>query len=346
MTANGFCQGEQLYSDGTDTDQDGNTFEWINYGTRDWSIENADVSTYRDGTLIPQVTDAYEWENLTTGAWCYFYNNLSNNPNQPKLYNWYAVNGVHDNDPNTPNKEFAPNGWQVSSTYNWNSLIDYLVDNGYAYDTPSGLEDFTADSMAAPDCLGPDIPNNESFGWYYSNTPGTPGNNCSNTNNKSGFNAMPSGMRRYNAHSSNTSTYSGFIGKHYHAYFWTSSAGSTGRAFWRRLSHDYSSTLFGGSGYMFYVENGYSVRFSRTAQTANINNNAINDFKIIPNPTSDYLLIENLDTKNAIIYNIHGKEVMKVNNKNKIDVSSLSKGVYFVRVYDGINSSIKKFIKK
>ena len=28
-----FAQGEQCYADGTATDQDGNTFEWINYGT-------------------------------------------------------------------------------------------------------------------------------------------------------------------------------------------------------------------------------------------------------------------------------------------------------------------------
>ena len=46
----GFSQGEQRYADGTATDQDGNTFEWINYGTQDWAIENAKVVTYRDVT--------------------------------------------------------------------------------------------------------------------------------------------------------------------------------------------------------------------------------------------------------------------------------------------------------
>ena len=66
----GFGQGEQRYADGTATDQDGYTFEWINYGTQDWAIENAEVVTYRDGTPIPQVNDATEWANLTTGAWC------------------------------------------------------------------------------------------------------------------------------------------------------------------------------------------------------------------------------------------------------------------------------------
>ena len=41
----GFGQGEQRYADGTATDQEGNTFEWINYGTL-WAIENAEVVTY------------------------------------------------------------------------------------------------------------------------------------------------------------------------------------------------------------------------------------------------------------------------------------------------------------
>ena len=43
----------QAVTNGTATDQDGNTFEWINYGTQDWAIENAEIVTYRDGTPIP-----------------------------------------------------------------------------------------------------------------------------------------------------------------------------------------------------------------------------------------------------------------------------------------------------
>ena len=42
----GFGQGEQRYADGTSTDQDGNTFEWINYGTQDWAIEIAEVKCF------------------------------------------------------------------------------------------------------------------------------------------------------------------------------------------------------------------------------------------------------------------------------------------------------------
>ena len=154
-----FAQGEQRYADGTATDQDGNTFEWINYGTQDWAIENAEVVTYRDGTPIPQVTEQAEWVNLTTGAWCYYNNDLSGG----KLYNWYAAAGIHDNDPNTPNKEFAPVGWHVPTDADWTTLENYLIDNGYNYDGTT-TENKIAKSMAS------------TSGWNSSTISGAVGN--------------------------------------------------------------------------------------------------------------------------------------------------------------------------
>jgi uncharacterized protein (TIGR02145 family) len=177
FTATAFSQGEQLYANGTATDQDGNTFEWINYGTQDWAIENAEVVTYRDGTEIPQVTDATEWANLTTGAWCYY----DNDPTKGKLYNWYAVMGIHDDDPNTPNKEFAPEGWHIPTDTEWTTLENYLIANGYNYDG-STTGNKIAKAVAS------------STGWESSPIGGVPGNNQS-LNNSSGFNALPEGFR-------------------------------------------------------------------------------------------------------------------------------------------------------
>ena len=131
-----YGQGEQLYADGTATDQNGNSFEWINYGTQDWAIENAAMETYRDGTPIPQQSFDTDWSNLTTGAWCYY----DNDSTKGKLYNWYAVTGIHDTDDSTPNKEFAPEGWHVPSIDEWTTLENYLIANGYNYDqTNTGL---------------------------------------------------------------------------------------------------------------------------------------------------------------------------------------------------------------
>ena len=98
----------------------------VTIGTQTWTTKNLDVATYSDGTIIPQVTDPTEWANLTTGAWCYYNNDPTNGSTYGKLYNWYAVAGIHDNDPNTPNKKLAPTGYHVPSDAEWTTLTDYL----------------------------------------------------------------------------------------------------------------------------------------------------------------------------------------------------------------------------
>jgi len=243
-TATAFSQGEQRYADGTATDQDGNTFEWINYGTQDWAIENAEVVTYRDGTEIPQVTDATEWSNLTTGAWCYY----DNDPSKGKLYNWYAVMGIHDTDTNTPNKEFAPEGWHVPTDTEWFTLENYLIANGYNYDgTTTGNK--IAKAMAA------------TSGWDERNEEGVPGNN-STSNNTSGFNAYPVGYRTNNngtfVNQDNDSP--NFDGGY--AILWSSTESSTG-AYYR----DIDGSDVDLDKRSIDKGNGASVRFIRNASS-------------------------------------------------------------------------------
>ena len=108
------------------TDIDGNRYNSVIIGTQEWMKENLNVSKYSDGTIIPQVTDPTQWANLTTGAWCYYNNDPANGAIYGKLYNWYAVAGIHDNDPNTPNKVLAPTGWIVPFNIEWNGLINFL----------------------------------------------------------------------------------------------------------------------------------------------------------------------------------------------------------------------------
>ena len=68
---------------------------------------------------------------------------------------------------------------------------------------------------------------------------------------------------------------------------------------------------------------------------------------IYPNPTKSILYIEaNESPINISIYNLLGTEVISSNSTNRIDVNSLTKGVYFLHIIDGINSSTKKFIKE
>ena len=98
----------------------------VTIGTQVWSNTNLNVETYSDGTPIPQVTDQTAWANLTTGAWCYYNNDLTNGAIYGKLYNWYAVAGIHDTDPSTPNKLLAPQGWHVPSDVEWTTLTNSL----------------------------------------------------------------------------------------------------------------------------------------------------------------------------------------------------------------------------
>jgi uncharacterized protein (TIGR02145 family) len=101
----------------------------VTIGTQVWSSTNLNVTTYRDGTPIPQVTDPTQWINLTTGAWCYYNNDPANGAIYGKLYNWYAVAGIHDaaslNNP-ALRKQLAPQGWHIPSDAEWTILKDFL----------------------------------------------------------------------------------------------------------------------------------------------------------------------------------------------------------------------------
>lgn len=72
------------------------------------------------------------------------------------------------------------------------------------------------------------------------------------------------------------------------------------------------------------------------------------NFKIYPNPTSDLLNISlenNLVLEQATIYNNLG-QVVKTSTENVIDVSPLTKGLYFVEIFTNQGRSVGKMIKK
>ena len=284
-------------------DQDSNYFEIKYFGSQLWAIENTEVVTYRDGTPIPEVTDATEWGNLTTGAWCYY----NNDPSNGKLYNWYAVAGIHDNDETTPNKEFAPDGWHVPSDADWTTLENYLIANGYNYDsTTSGNK--IAKAMAS------------TTGWNASTTAGAVGNDQS-LNNSSGFAALPEGSRNASGN---------FYGILTHSRWWTATETDAVQA--NRKVLDYSRADIRRSnavkGY------GFSVRFVRDASTASTNDYS-NSITIYPNPTSSIINIEQ-DFTTAKVYDISGRELLKSTSKT-IDLSELPSNIYLLRLYDNNN---------
>jgi uncharacterized protein (TIGR02145 family) len=219
-------------SAGSITDQDGNSYDYLTYGNQVWTVDNAEMVTYRDGTEIPQVTDPTQWSNLTTGAWAYY----DNDPTKPRLYNWYAVAGIHDTDPNTPNKEFAPEGWHVPTDAEWTTLEEYLIASGYNYDgTTTGNK------------IGKAMASNT--GWNSSTNTGAIGNDQS-LNNSSDFNAFPEGGRYTNG---------SFGDEGYGAVFWSSTESNTNLAWYRYLADNDSDLYRANSS----KQGGFSVRFVR-----------------------------------------------------------------------------------
>jgi uncharacterized protein (TIGR02145 family) len=181
----------------------------VTIGTQIWSSTNLDVTTYRDGTPIPQVTDPTQWANLTTGAWCYYANNIANGTTYGKLYNGYAVAGIHDNDPSTPNKVLAPQGWHVPSDVEWTTLTDFLGGASVA---------------------GGKMKSSGTLLWISPNT----------ATNESSFTALPAGYR---------SVYNGTfpINLGYVGFFWSSSAINYWGACYRSLN--YNDGFAGGDCY-------------------------------------------------------------------------------------------------
>ena len=233
------CDGEidEGYNEFGDVqDIDGNTYNFAIYGSQLWTVENANMVTYRDGTSIPEVSDQTDWSSLTTGAWCYF----DNNSTKGKLYNWYAVMGIHDAaslSDASQRKEFAPEGWHVPTDAEWTTLENYLIANGYNYDQ-SITENKIAKAMAS------------TTGWIndYTND-GRVGYLQSTTNNGSGFNAFPVGWR----------SVGGFAAEGQLANFWSSTGIDSASAWRRRLQNTDSSLSKSSNGKPY----GFSVRFVR-----------------------------------------------------------------------------------
>jgi len=206
------------------TDIEGNIYETVVINGQCWTKSNANLITYSDGTIIPQVTDQNQWENLTTGAWCYLVNNISNGGTYGKLYNWYAIMGIHDTDPNTANKEFAPEGWRIPFLDDWADLVSGLG----GYDVAGGKLKSTTSLWAPP------------------NTGAT---------NESDFSALPAGTRT-------TQFWEWGLGTAYWSQTEVNPPLTTNSsdAYWIYLSSG-GEGVYLGPGDSFGLTPGYSIRF-------------------------------------------------------------------------------------
>jgi uncharacterized protein (TIGR02145 family) len=301
------------------TDIDGNMYNTVIIGTQEWVKENLNVSKYNDGTVIPQVTDPNAWANLTTGAWCYYNNTAANGPIYGKLYNYYAVAGIHDTIASTPNKVLAPIGFHVPTDTNWTTLTDYL----------GGL-------LVA----GGEMKEIGTAHWMSPNTGAT---------NSSGFTGLSDGFRF---------DYGFFFGVGSFANWWSSTedtnvtTGTVG-VWIRHLDHDNSAVTKSAA----LKKIGFSVRligdtlFSDSpTNIETIENKTIN---IYPNPATDYVVIDlgHFTTSgnwHYTITNTIGQEIKKgelTTEKTSIHLNDIKgKGLFLIKIYNASDKII--FVKK
>jgi len=81
-------------------------------------------------------------------------------------------------------------------------------------------------------------------------------------------------------------------------------------------------------------------------KTLGVSNVDKNQFKIFPNPTSDYVKISGINKiKNVRVFDMTGK-IVKETKDSEVNVENLSSGQYIINVYSDNEVVSKKFIKK
>jgi uncharacterized protein (TIGR02145 family) len=206
----------KTYNSEVIVDIDGNHYYTVTIGSQVWMVENLRTTKYSDGTSIPLVTDNTAWAALTAPGYCWYDNDEETyKDSYGALYNWYAVDATSNG-----GKNVCPVGWHVPADEEWTTLAGYLTNNGYGY---GGGGNDIAKSMAAK------------WGWLSYWEAGSPGNN-QESNNSSGFSALPSGHREY---------YFNSIGSG--AYWWSSMDNSSLYPYLRFLT--YASVIL-ESGYV------------------------------------------------------------------------------------------------
>lgn len=224
---NQYCPGAA-----TVTDYDGNVYKTIKIGDQCWMRENLRTTHYADATSIPVGTTWSE-----TVSYRYYPNdNINNVLTYGYLYNWVAVMHGDNSINNDPIgvQGICPTGWHMPSITEWTQLTDYIGSQSvYVCGNDSS---YIAKSIAS------------TTGWNNSTNDCSVGNN-QNTNNATGFNALPAGFAWF------------YYDKHFgdDARFWTSSKESPHNTTATGIVTTSSSRKFAASP-QYAMDSGYSVR--------------------------------------------------------------------------------------
>ncbi len=83
-------------------------------------------------------------------------------------------------------------------------------------------------------------------------------------------------------------------------------------------------------------------------QQSKVQENTIESLNVYPNPTTGdriYITTKSNDDKNITIYDVLGKKVLQtVLSSKELNISSLTPGVYIIKVEEGDSSATRKLI--
>lgn len=209
---------EDISSEHKIADIDGNIYDSVVIGSQIWMTENLRVTKYNNGDPIPgyEIKSCLdiktgEFFNFQKGDYC-FYDNDEEFINQNGcLYNWYAVND---------DRQIAPFGWHVPSLEDWEVLFNFL-----------GGELIVGDKLKMTGLNS----------W---------GSRKTNSDNSSGFSAVPSGFRSIDGL---------YKGLNYYCYWWTSTKFDELRSWFCYLKYGVKYATFKNDLNLY----GFSIRLIR-----------------------------------------------------------------------------------
>ena len=223
---------------GTLTDTDGNDYRTVTIGTQVWMAENLRTTLYADESEITDGNEESEWSGKE-GSYCWYDKNArKHKKTYGALYSWSAVNSG----------KLCPTGWHVPDIGEWMILQNYLIDNQFNYDgSASGNK--IAKSLASTKEWDPGSEN------------GSPGLDPT-TNNRSGFSALPAGLR------DPTHGWNLFKGAGTSCGWWSSIPYGSGFALHASLDNHYESLHIDDPGQMITIiwSYGFSVRCIKNDQ--------------------------------------------------------------------------------
>lgn len=212
-------------------DIDGNVYETVVIGGREWMKENLRVTHYRNGDPIPTGLDNAAWSSTTAGAYAISphaeVDGISSEEEMVAtyglLYNWHAVSN--------PNG-LCPEGWRVPTDADWQEL-----------EITVGMSPADASSPSWRGAPAGILLKGVGGGWADSSDPGT---------DVFGFSGYPVAARLSNG------SYDTRVGQF--AFFWTGTQGAAeGSSMRRVLGHSYA-TINRGS---VQRNEGYCIRCVR-----------------------------------------------------------------------------------